>query len=106
MKAVDRDKRTIWYLHKLVLMAALAGMALVFTVCQATPTQAATMEEKLNDFLTGPPFEFGCDELQFAGEAAKTEALKPFLRLPSPQSTEQTIEQIKEFAKAVRDDNL
>ncbi len=106
MKAATRDKKTKWYLHKLVLPSALAGMALVFMVCQATPTPAATMEEKLKDFLTGPLFEFWSDELQSAGEAAKTEALKPILRLPSPQSTEQTLEQVEEFAKAVRDDNL
>ncbi len=106
MKAATRDKKTKWYLHKLVLPAALAGMALFFMICQPTPTQAATMEDNLKDFLKGPPFEFGSDELKPAGEAAKTEALKPILRLPSPQSTEQTIEQIKEFAKSVLDDNL
>lgn len=106
MKAATRDKKSRWYLHKLVLSAALVGLALVFMMCQVTPTQAATMEEKLNDFLTGPPFEFGFDELQPAGEAAKTEALKPILRLPSPPSKEPTLEQIKEFAEAVRDDNL
>jgi len=30
------------------------------------------MEDKLNDFLRGSPFEFGSDELQPTGEAAKT----------------------------------
>jgi len=106
MKAATRDKKSRWYLHNLVFTAALAGMALVFMICQATPTQAATMEEKLNDFLRGPPFEFASDELQPAGEAAQTEALQPILGLPPPQSksTEPTLEQIKEFAEAVRGD--
>jgi hypothetical protein len=104
MKAATRDKKSRWYIHMLVLSAALAGMALVLMICQATPTKAATMEEKLSDFLKGPPFEFGFDKLQVAGEAAKTEALKPILGLPSRQSTEPTLEQIKEFAETVQGD--
>ena len=64
------------------------------------------MEDKLNDFLRGSPFEFGFDELQPTREAAKAEALKPIFRLPPLQSesTEPTLEPIKEFAEAARGD--
>jgi hypothetical protein len=104
MKAATRDKKSKWHLHKLVLTSALAGMALVFMICQTTPAQAATMEEKLSDFLRGPPFEFGFGKLPTGGEVAKSEPLEPILRLPPPPSTEPNLEQIKEFAEAVGGD--
>jgi hypothetical protein len=106
MEAATRDKKSRGHLHKFVLLSAISGMALVFMICQATPTQAATMEDRLNDFLRGPPFEFGSTELQPAGEAANTETLQPLVGLPPSQSTstEPTLKQIKEFAEAVRGD--
>ena len=106
MKAATRGKKRKWCLHKSVLPAALSGMALVFTMCQTTPTPAAAMEETLNDFLREPPFELVSEELPPAGEAAQTEASNSDLSLSPPQitPTEPPLEQIKEFAEAVQGD--
>src|SRR5665647_1028618 len=105
MKAATRDKKSRWYLHKLVLSAALAGMALVFMVCQAPPTKAATMEEKLQEFLHGPPFDFTVEfqGLKPAGEVVEVEDPLPTLSLPplAPKTGEPTLEQIREFAEIV-----
>lgn len=109
MKYPNEDHGIKYISYRRILLAAIAGMALV-TICLVAPTLAATFEEQLQEFLQGPPFEFTIEfrGLKPAGEVAKVEDPQPTLSLlpPAPKTGEPTLEQIRDFAEMVRGDTF